>query len=173
MCVTPTCDDVRPYCNFSSRLGQIARISCPATCGCQNPGSGQMSSLATSGCPASCAFHPTYEYYNNLTECKDMAANDTALMQYADEWLNYSDTGNFKMLQLGNMAADFTSKYGCAWISQWPSQFLASKCGTLSKTTGREIGPFNAPIRGLQYYCPVSCECSLENSWGCPQQCLV
>ena len=179
-CVTPTCDiDVLPYCDLTSRAGQNARMLCPEACGCDNPVSGQMSTLIASGCAPYCQ-HTQWYRDADTRPCTDMTPNDPELIRYATEWPKLA-TDSTKMFEFASNAARMLISGGCqAYVDEYLDMYnyeLWRICGMSSPTTLRELGPFNTPVRGLSYFCPQACQCpqkwDQQNSWGCPGQCLL
>ena len=172
-CVTPTCHDVLPYCYETSHVGIVARMLCPAECGCDTPISTQMSTLASSGCPTRCRHTP--EYIEDMNRpCEDVAKTDPRLQLYASE-LPKLATGTTTMIDYAEWWANMLREKGCEAVNSLKNEYgfeLWRICGMLSNETQREIGPFNAEVRGLQYICPDACKCSASDSYGCPTQCL-
>ena len=100
--------------------------------------------------------------------------------EYATQWRALA-TDSATMQERAKRNSEDLIRLGCAAYvnkltrpprgSTDPTYSIGRVCGSLSPITGTERGPFNAPIMGLQYLCPVSCKCSKSNSWGCPTQC--
>lgn len=196
-CVTPTCNDALPYCDFTNLAGQAARMFCPSTCGCDQPGPPLMSKLVSSGCPTSCKTSANYKSANSIVPCNDTAPTNSNtdpstnagywqrmrlrdLQEYVTLWPALA-IDSATMQERAKRNSEDLMRLGCAaYVNKMSSEIDAGGprqafsieriCGSLSPITGTERGPFNAPITGLQYLCPVSCKCSKSNTWGCPTQ---
>ena len=163
-CVTPTCNDVSPYCNKGSKAGLYARMFCPSTCGCTLRRSDLIFSGKNLGCAPHC--HKTAESYKSLEEKSlDEPRGSEELIAYARGWNESGVTaacmGSFfapkrgcpNLLPVGKMIAFDLQTNGCS--TRWCHQ-----------ENGGE-GLFQlvpAVYKPVKNFCPASC----NKTWcGC------
>merc|ERR1719181_1220745 len=48
------CSSIKAFCSSDSNAGYKARLTCPVTCGCTQPGGVQILWASDSGCPPTC-----------------------------------------------------------------------------------------------------------------------
>jgi len=165
-CRNMSCSDVEPYCNDDTTTGIRARQFCPETCNCHNPFTHQVLNDPNYGCPASCADKEPYrEVLSNNITCEDVPMNSSLIAQHLSDIEIVVDT------------------WPGLWREQWDTMispiFLAMGCGAIDMIKSIDVSPFDFctfdgslwPVKPISYLCPVTCGCSEEMIWGCPESC--
>merc|ERR1719446_222526 len=65
------CSSLRHICSADSTAGYKARLICPETCGCKDPGGMQILWSEDSGCPPTCFKSPEYRMAMESRSCSD------------------------------------------------------------------------------------------------------
>ena len=163
-CVTPTCNDVSPYCNKDSKAGLYARMVCPVKCECDSAWSGLIFSGRNLGCAPRCRDRAQKE----RPPLEDSQRGSEGLIAYARGW-NESDftvtcmgsffestRGCLNQLPVGKMIAYDLQTHGCS--TRWcyhPKR---------KKELFHLIRPAHKPVKT---FCPASCNETLLGDREC------
>ena len=104
-CISPTCADAAQFCHRNSRAGQVARVVCPFTCGCQDVTSSLLRTDAKDGCPAGCSDIRAIQL--SQLPCNDASPGDVKLAAFA---VKIAETSIFDSLDTARRLI----KTGCA-----------------------------------------------------------
>jgi len=165
-CTYISCADVLPLCFEDSPAGMHSRMFCPLTCQCHNPHGPQVLNGPEFGCPENCPLKKPYlDAVSGNLACEDEEPGSSLIEAYIEEVQNVVD------------------EWPDYWKEQWDStvvpQVLGFGCDSISIFKEAETAAFDFcawggtlwPVKPMSYLCPMTCNCSTEMMWGCPDTC--
>jgi hypothetical protein len=155
------CEDFKTLCNVLLAPGAVVRLFCPATCGCDNPGSTLVFAESQEGCSSFCQYLPRFVTSMNKRTCTQPL--DSELVSnpiFLETMSNLAMAGQTIDVQEFVMAAGLLSKMGCS------AQLFFSSIGFSNCIS-------TAGLKPLTWVCPATCECNTSTKPYCPWSCVI
>jgi len=154
----------KEYMN-ACQTSELIRLLCPVSCGCNDPKSGLLASVATRGCPTKCT-DARLQLISNAP-CKDMMANVTpGWKQYWTKWrelvMNWNDLSALRLAEY----TDFVNRKIAQGCENVELDLLMSVDFCNPNEATFTTNGFNS----VMSFCPATC-CSLFPHAECPKAC--
>lgn len=136
----------------------LLRLSCPVTCGCDNPMSGLFYNGVEAGCPE--ALCQSSERYKRALDrnCDDMEFATLNALPGWHTWIRMFQERRKGRPSTRGLASDFLTK-GCSALVGLSEDYLLELCIK------------DSHVSSISVFCPTSCRCNADRV-DCPSTCL-
>jgi len=171
-----SCEDVKDFCGIAAHT--LVRLLCPITCGCYSTHSW---AATNKGCAfATCqesGGSPLLAYYDADVECVDTAAaNLTGMTSVGAKWKKFWGSYHHSLAESDVILADLAdtqkSQFSKLNVQKHMEEAMSTGCQVITAyNLSASLCADSKIFQSIASYCPMTCECTTYDYYGCPPSC--